>query len=280
MPSLEDKAPIQQPSVARITDAQKRRMELNDDSIYRKVISASVSSGRVGSDSMQRLVSTFDPAIYFDINAQGSDPILSHPGLVITADGDASFAGDLSAATGTFSGTVTAAAIIAASSFTAANPVFTGDIVLDPGGTTELELRSNQVRFETQADGLRAWVFYDDVDEELQIDTFGVGHSVIIDSPEIYLGDSGNNDNTFVRGDLDVSLTTTLDGKVTCGGEIEIDGALNHDGSTAGFFGTAPTTKPAIVGALTSVTDPAALNVIASIISALGALGLATDSTT
>ena len=32
--------------------------------------------------------------------------------------------------------------------------------------------------------------------------------------------------------------------KQTLSGEIEIDGALNHDGSTAGFFGVTPTTRP------------------------------------
>lgn len=269
MPSLEDKAPAQQPSVARITEAQKRRMDLNDDSIYRKVISTSVSSGRVGSDSMQKLVSTFDPAIYFDINAQGTDPILSHPGLVITADGDASFAGDLSAATGTFGGTVTAGGTIAASNFTATTAFFQGVDV-----DTELEVRglvrlrgTNAIQVE---DG-REIEFYD--------------------SGDVFRGSiHGDSGTGFLLLDFSGTVATAADFRVgddltvvddtTIGGDVEIDGAINHDGSTAGFFGTAPTTKPAIVGALTGVADPNALNVIASIISALAALGLATDSTT
>ena len=39
-----------------------------------------------------------------------------------------------------------------------------------------------------------------------------------------------------------VALTTT--GKVTVGTEAEIDGALNHDGTTVGLFGVAPATRP------------------------------------
>lgn len=41
-----------------------------------------------------------------------------------------------------------------------------------------------------------------------------------------------------------VVFTVNNDGKIYTAGEIEIDGALNHDGTTVGFFGTTPTTKP------------------------------------
>ena len=37
----------------------------------------------------------------------------------------------------------------------------------------------------------------------------------------------------------------TFSAKMTAGGEVEIDGALNHDGTTVGFYGTAPSTQPA-----------------------------------
>ena len=43
---------------------------------------------------------------YLDFTASGNDPFLKHPALTLEADGDATFAGDLSAAGGTFSGTV------------------------------------------------------------------------------------------------------------------------------------------------------------------------------
>lgn len=41
-----------------------------------------------------------------------------------------------------------------------------------------------------------------------------------------------------------ISGVTTIvtSGKITCGGELELDGAFNHDGTTIGFFGTTPTT--------------------------------------
>ncbi len=51
----------------------------------------------------------------------------------------------------------------------------------------------------------------------------------------------------FLRNDTDDATT----GKLTIGGECEIDGDLNHDGSNVGFFGAAPTTQ-------TSVPDLAA----------------------
>ena len=51
-------------------------------------------------------------------------------------------------------------------------------------------------------------------------------------------------------------------------GDVEIDGALNHDGTTAGFYGTTPVTKPSITTANA-----------AQIFAALVALGLVSDDT-
>lgn len=58
------------------------------------------------------------------------------------------------------------------------------------------------------------------------------------------------------------------------GTTIIINGALDHDGSTAGFFGATPAAKPTVTG---SRDGNAAL---ASLITALATLGLVTDSTT
>lgn len=57
------------------------------------------------------------------------------------------------------------------------------------------------------------------------------------------------------------------------GRDIEIDGALNHDGSTVGFYGTTPAAKPTVAG---SRGGNAAL---ASLLTGLAALGLIADST-
>jgi hypothetical protein len=47
-------------------------------------------------------------------------------------------------------------------------------------------------------------------------------------------------------------LTAT---NVRTSAKLEIDGALDHDGSLAGFYGTAPAAKPAaLTGALTQIT--------------------------
>ena len=41
------------------------------------------------------------------------------------------------------------------------------------------------------------------------------------------------------------SMVTMVDaGAVTIHVDCELDGALNHDGSTAGFFGTTPAARP------------------------------------
>jgi len=63
-------------------------------------------------------------------------------------------------------------------------------------------------------------------------------------------------------------------GDVLIGGALELDGALNHDGTTAGFYGTAPAAKPTISG------DRAGNAALASFLTALSGLGLITNSTT
>jgi hypothetical protein len=68
-------------------------------------------------------------------------------------------------------------------------------------------------------------------------------------------------------------LGTTTDG-MTAGGSVAIAQDLAHRGTKAGFYNTAPITKPAITGNLTTV--PAAQ----SIVQQLAALGLVTNSTT
>lgn len=51
---------------------------------------------------------------------------------------------------------------------------------------------------------------------------------------------------TFVAGAGTTGVATFI-GKVKVGTEIEIDGALNHDGTTVGFYGATPTTQGAAV---------------------------------
>lgn len=65
-----------------------------------------------------------------------------------------------------------------------------------------------------------------------------------------------------------------VNGKISTSGEMEINGALNHDGTTIGFYGTAPVTKPTVTG---SRGGNAAL---ASLLTALAGQGLLTDSST
>ena len=55
---------------------------------------------------------------------------------------------------------------------------------------------------------------------------------------------------------------------------LEIDGSLNHDGSTVGFYNTSPASKQTVTG---SRGGNAAL---ASLLTALSTIGLVTDSST
>ena len=66
-----------------------------------------------------------------------------------------------------------------------------------------------------------------------------------------------------------ISVTHTFSAKQYFGDEIEVDGALNHDGTTVGFYGTAPATQASaaadltgsasgtVNGSIQSLTDPA-----------------------
>lgn len=74
-------------------------------------------------------------------------------------------------------------------------------------------------------------------------------------------------------GSGNVLIGTTTDG-MTAGGSLAIAQDLAHRGTKVGFFNTAPTTKPTITG---SRGGNAAL---ASLLTALAALGIITDSTT
>lgn len=75
--------------------------------------------------------------------------------------------------------------------------------------------------------------------------------------------------------------TASVTGKLTAGGEVEIDGTLNHDGSSIGFFGASPVAKPTVTGSLVMVSDTNAKDILTSLIDALSTqLGLITDGTT
>lgn len=65
---------------------------------------------------------------YINPVAAGSDPVIHHPAFELLANGDATFAGDLSAATGTFSGELVAATGTFAGSLSAATGTFAGSL--------------------------------------------------------------------------------------------------------------------------------------------------------
>jgi hypothetical protein len=100
------------------------------------------------------------------------------------------------------------------------------------------------------------------------------------DGGTLTLGDDVAITNTLdARGNIYNSLgNVTVDdamlvtGNLSTQGSLEIDGALNHDGSTVGFYNTTPATKQTVTG---SRGGNAAL---ASLLTALSTIGLITDS--
>lgn len=71
---------------------------------------------------------------------------------------------------------------------------------------------------------------------------------------------------------LNAGATSYITLKLWLKDELELDGALNHDGTTVGFYGAAPAAKPTVTG---SRGGNAAL---ASLLTGLATLGLVTDS--
>lgn len=79
-------------------------------------------------DDPEDLFPSLPATNFLDFTAAGNDPFLKHPALELQADGDATFSGALSAASGTFAGTVSG------TSFTGATATFTGSVRVRGGG--------------------------------------------------------------------------------------------------------------------------------------------------
>ncbi len=93
-------------------------------------------------------------------------------------------------------------------------------------------------------------------------DTTAGSDTTIFAATTVTIGPGGAAEYTFTSSALDMN-----------GNNLSEVGALDHDGSTLGFYGTAPTTKQAPTG---SRGGNAAL---ASLLTALATIGLITDST-
>lgn len=85
-----------------------------------------------------------------------------------------------------------------------------------------------------------------------------------------FFREAGNQINSRAAATLDLDATTTMNFRIggtieasltatvfNITGEADIDGALNHDGTTVGFFGAAPVTQRTNIGVLTDSTGGA-----------------------
>lgn len=69
----------------------------------------------------------------------------------------------------------------------------------------------------------------------------GGGAETVTDAATVYI------DNAPAGSNITLTRTHSLwvaAGRVLIGGELELDGALNHDGTTVGFYGVTPATRP------------------------------------
>jgi hypothetical protein len=86
-----------------------------------------------------------------------------------------------------------------------------------------------------------------------------------------------DDSGTFLSQPFSITRSTGLasfGAGVYVTGDIELDGALNHDGSTVGFYGTTPASKPTVFGSRGSN------EALYELLNALANLGLITNSTT
>ena len=59
-------------------------------------------------------------------------------------------------------------------------------------------------------------------------------------------------------------------------GALEVDGAINHDGSTAGFLGATPVARAAAIAALTNNMEDTTVNGVLEAMTGLGTVTVAT----
>lgn len=86
-----------------------------------------------------------------------------------------------------------------------------------------------------------------------------------------------DDSGTFLSQPFTITRSTGLasfGASVYVTSDLEIDGALNHDGSTVGFYGTTPASKPTVFG------SRGANEALYELLNALANLGLITNSTT
>jgi hypothetical protein len=174
-------------------------------------------------------------------------------------------------------------------------------VIADSAGDARLIAKAQEtVGAQTYLDAL---LFYDDDATPTLMNVLGLHPSTDLPASSgsrplllkwgIIINEQQANADTQIRGQTDANLgyfdasadrlgvgTATPDskchvvGKIHGSDELELDGALNHDGTTVGFFGTAPATQPTVTGS--RVANPA----LASLLTALAGLGLIVDSTT
>ena len=210
-----------------------------------------------------------DTTKFFKIGSVTNTELLLDSGAVTVADGD--FISNLGLDTGT------------------SIPNYDGSQVSiydEPSGVATA-ISNSRVTCDSEG----GYGYWHDVDQvwELVRDSSGTPVEVIPDTTKGVTGPSSATDNGLARFDgtsgkviqdsgvtvddsnnLDVPGTLTVDGastltgattqtgKLTCAAEVELDGDLNHDGTNAGFFSTAPTTQPtALTTQLTSLTHTA-----------------------
>lgn len=106
-------------------------------------------------------------------------------------------------------------------------------------------------------------------DVDFRMETTGFNSFLFVDASADAMGVGGAPSGNY---------TLEVTGTCRVSSDIELDGALNHDGTTAGFFGTAPTTQQSIMGYNPSSTVGAPSADAFLVDSELAAISMSIDS--
>lgn len=199
--------------------------------------------------------------IGFGVSDGGFGSVVNIGGGTATAAGQVLIGGN--SATAYILGTVTAtnpkdALTLTSTSGTAGSNKDGTAILIQPGTPTGNNVSNAYLSFLTPIAGASGGT------AQTQVERLRIGRAPAAGSPgEAVWNDSGADYDIRIEGDTDANLFFTdastdrvgvgnnapsykfhVTGKMYTTDEIEIDGALNHDGTTVGFYGVAPTTRP------------------------------------
>lgn len=113
-------------------------------------------------------------------------------------------------------------------------------LALFPNGTAKVKFDGEETSSEKQYSYLSS---YGPTVNDRVVMAVIAGTYIIMGKVAFNAAPATNLSSASVKGNQSIQGTLTVGGKTTVNSELQIVGSLNHDGSTIGFFGTAPIGK-------------------------------------